>query len=124
MGEPCAREVVAGDTPACHGVQDPAVPGGEFHSTGVPQHRSPSTPCQTLVLLQDLSNTWNMQGGKGLLLGSPPCTPPPPQWVRVLLLGPTFCRAPLCQTKPQRGAGSGLGAVLATSYQELSSSLL
>lgn len=92
VGEPCAREVVAGDTPACRGVQDPAVPGGESHSTGVPQHRSPSTPCQTLVLLQDLSNARNMQGGKGLLLGSPPCTPPPPQWVRVLLLGPTFCR--------------------------------
>lgn len=34
--EPCVREVVAGDTPACHGVQDPAVPGGESHNMGLP----------------------------------------------------------------------------------------
>lgn len=78
-GEPCAREVVAGDTPACPGVQDPAVLEG-----------SPSTPCQPPVVLQDPSNTPNMQGGEGLLPGSTPSSPC--QWVRALLWGPTLCR--------------------------------
>lgn len=97
-GEPCVREVVAGDTPACHGVQDPAVPGGESHNMGLP---APpwlcSKICQTQCTCKEVRVCCQAAPPAPLASGSGPCSwdslfaegstlsdqPPARRWLRV-----------------------------------------
>lgn len=113
--EPCARKVVPG-----WGHLWGAKPSSAW---GSPTARDSQHPSPALGYAPGSVKHTEHARRRGIFTGQGPQHPLPVDQSSALGTH-SLQRAPHCQTNPQRGAGSGIGAVLAASKQELSSSLL